>query len=129
MIVVLAGSMAFADKMDEVRGVLEGLGAQVTYPHDGGDVSPAAIRRYNDEALERIRQADVLLVVNERKHDIDGYIGANTLVEIGMAYALLTPVYLLNSYDEAQPNATELAGLIDGIVGDDIEAWLKDASK
>lgn len=129
MIIVLAGSMAFADKMDEVRRTLEQNGVQVTYPNDGGDLSPAAIRRYNEEARIRIEQADVLLVVNERKHGIDGYVGANTLVEIGMAYAFNAPIYMLNQYDAAQPNATELAGLIDGIVGDDITLWLKEATK
>ena len=129
MRIVLAGSMAFARKMDEVRHVFEQSGVQVTYPHDGGDLSPEAIRRYNNEARARIEEADILLVVNERKHDIEGYVGANTLVEIGMAYALHTPIYVLNQYDTAQPNATELAGLIDGIVGDDITTWLKEAMK
>lgn len=129
MIIVLAGSMAFADKMAEVRRTLEMQNIQVTYPHDGGDVSPAAIRRYNDDARTRIEQADVLVVVNERKHDVDGYVGANTLVEIGMAYALRTPIYLLNQYDATQPNAIELAGLIDGIVDKDIAAWLKEVTR
>ena len=129
MIIVLAGSMAFADKMEEIRQILETNGAEVTYPHDGSDLTPEAVRRYNDEARARIEQADSLLVVNERKHDIEGYVGANTLVEIGMAYALHTPIYVLNPYDTIQSNATELAGLIDGVVGEDVERWLKEVMK
>lgn len=127
--IALAGSMAFMARMAEVRDILATQGAIVTHPHDGADLSPQAIRRYNDEARARIEQADALLVVNERKHDIDGYVGANTLVEIGMAYALHTPIYLLNQYDKMQSNAIELAGLIDGVVSGDLTAWLEDVAK
>lgn len=126
MNVVLAGSMSFASKMNEVKTQLEGADNVATMPIDGGDLTPDAIRGYNDAALERIRNADFLIVINEKKHDIEGYVGANTLVEIGMAYALNTPIYLLNKYDTEQANAVELAGLIDGIIDKDVTDWLED---
>lgn len=127
MNIVLAGSMAFAEKMQSLKEQFENAGSVVALPQDGGDMSPAAIRGYNNAALKRITDADVLIVVNESKHNISGYVGANTLVEIGMAFALHKPVYLLNQYDHSQPNAVELAGLVDGIVGENIEKWLKEA--
>lgn len=129
MNIVLAGSMAFVEKMQLLKEQFEKNGSVVTLPQDGGDMSPTAIRGYNDTALKRIVDADALVVVNETKHDVSGYVGANTLVEIGMAFALHKPVYVLNDYDRTQPNAVELAGLVDGIVGEDIEKWLKEAMK
>lgn len=129
MKIVLAGSMAFINRMQNIRDKLDDYGAIVTLPDDSDGLSTQSIRVYNDAARARIEDADILLVVNDRKHDIDGYVGTNTLIEIGMAYALQTPIYLLNAYDNNQPSAVELAGLIDGIVGEDIEQWLEKVSQ
>lgn len=129
MKIVLAGSMAFFETMQLLSAKLESLGHSVKLPSLEDDLSPVAIRRYNENAVVRIAWADTLVVVNEKKHSVDGYVGANTLVEIGMAYALKKPIYLLNQYDHTQPNAIELAGLTEGIIGANMNEWLDSLKK
>lgn len=129
MRIALVGSMAFADVMSAVRDSLQALGATVTTPIGGGDVSPKAELRYNVVARTNINESDAILVINETKHGIHGYVGANALIEIGMAFAFHKQIYLLNPYDDLQPNAIELAGLTDGIAGDDINVWFQSIKK
>lgn len=129
MTIVLAGSMLFLEKMKSLKQSFELHGIGVTLPCDGKDDSAKAIRGYNEAALERLQNAEVLLVVNEEKRGISGYIGSNTLIEIGMAFALHKPIYLLHEYDIAQDCADELAALVDGVVGDDSETWLREVMK
>ncbi len=127
MNIVLAGSMIFFEKMQLIKQQLEANGAIVTMPSVGNNPSPRAIRGFNHDAVERLKNGDVLLAVNEEKRGVKGYVGSNTLIEIGMAFALGKQVHLLNDYDKSQACADELDALVDGIVGKDIEKWLKEA--
>lgn len=125
MNVVLAGSMLFIGKMQSLKQQLEDLGCAVTLPIDEDGANNLTLRQYNEAALERLKAADVLLVVNEDSKGIMGRVGSNTLIEIGMAFALKKPIYLLNNYDASQDCASELAGLTNGIVGSDSKKWLE----
>lgn len=117
MKIAIVGSITFEDRIQSIRRELEESGFSVWAPIDGNDTSPEAMRRYNQTSRDNIGSSHAVLVVNERKHDIDGYIGANVLIEIGIAYALHKPTYLLNDYDKDQSNATELAALTEGVIG------------
>lgn len=46
--------------------------------------------------IKEVEKADAILVINNRKHDIEGYIGGNTLIEMAIAFYLKKPVYLLH---------------------------------
>lgn len=46
------------------------------------------------EHLPHIEWADAVLVVNQTKKEIKGYIGANTLIELGIAFYLKKRLYL-----------------------------------
>lgn len=50
--------------------------------------------------FEKIVWGDAILVLNYAKNNIDGYIGANTLIEMGLALHLDKPIYLLNPIPE-----------------------------
>jgi nucleoside 2-deoxyribosyltransferase len=50
------------------------------------------IKRY----YKIIQNADAVLVLNFDKNDIKNYIGGNTFLEMGFAYVLNKPIYLLN---------------------------------
>ncbi len=47
--------------------------------------------------FEKIKQVDAILVLNYEKKGIVGYIGSNTLMEIGIAFYLGKEIYILNS--------------------------------
>ncbi len=74
------------------------------------DQKRAQKKIYIDAHLEKIKNSQAIFVVNEPKHGIEGYIGANTLMEIAFAYALGKPVFLLNPLGP-QPCQDELLGL------------------
>ena len=59
------------------------------------------LRVWNNQKLlpthfDKITWADVILVTNYDKNNITGYIGGNTLMEMGVAFFLNKPIYLLN---------------------------------
>ncbi len=50
---------------------------------------------YLTDYFDEIRRSDAVIIANYEKHEIDGYIGANTLMEAACGHALRKPVYLL----------------------------------
>lgn len=52
------------------------------------------------EHFEKIIQGDVVLIVNEEKNGVAGYIGGNTLMEMALAFHYKKPLYLLNQIPE-----------------------------
>lgn len=101
MQIMICGSMQFAKKMLQVKKSLEELGFTVRVPCD--------IQKFIDEPnfstdnhekdykhclendviktdMKSVVESDAILVLNYPKHNIEGYIGASTLMEIGLAY-------------------------------------------
>jgi hypothetical protein len=124
MKITLCGSIAFIDEMDAIRKELELTEFEVKLPPleiaDGsGKMIPVkeyyAIRKSaadDDEWVwkkkaEAIRNhfdkvvwADAVLVCNYDRNGTVGYIGANTLLEMGLAFHLKKPIYLLHPIPE-----------------------------
>jgi len=118
--ITLCGSIAFYAEMERVAAELQKRGFEVKLPPttvkdgSGADIPVAeyyAIRKAKDatgdwiwkrkaEAMRahfaKIEWADVILVVNPEKNGVPGYIGANTLLEMGLAFHLEKPIYLLH---------------------------------
>jgi len=119
MKITICGSIAFYDKMLEARVALEDFGHDVRLPpHEIKDENGAmiSVQEYyvqrkaattdtgwiwdrKAEAIaahfEKVAWADAVLVTNYDKNDIPGYIGGNTLMEMGVAFFLRKPIYLL----------------------------------
>ncbi|HEY4518586.1 MAG TPA: hypothetical protein VJG48_03120, partial [Candidatus Paceibacterota bacterium] len=51
------------------------------------------------------------LVINEPKREIDGYIGGNTLIEIGVAFYLRKQIYISNPVSSALSYKQEIMGI------------------
>lgn len=54
---------------------------------------------------EKIKQYDAVLVVNPEKRGITGYIGGNTLMEMGFGYVLNKQIYVLYPLPDMQYRA------------------------
>ncbi len=118
--IALCGSMVFYPRMKEIAASLEKGGWKVFLPEsEEGKLNYAELpldqkraqkKIYIDAHLEKIKNSQAILVVNEPKHGVEGYIGANTLMEIAFAYALGKTVFLLNPLGP-QPCQDELLGL------------------
>jgi len=124
MKITICGSIAFFPEMLETKAKLEELGHEVKLPptevpDENGQMIPVAkfyelrktitdenswIWQRKAEAMhnhfDKVEWADVILVLNYEKNGIAGYIGANTLMEIGLAFYLRKPIYLLNAFSE-----------------------------
>ncbi len=83
------------------------------------------IRSHFDE----ITAGDVLLVVNDTKHGIDGYIGPNVLMEMSLAWYQQKPLYLLNPFPEDSPFQEEIKGMAPTIIHGNLDLLLAPLAK
>lgn len=119
MKITICGSMALIDQMHEIGDRLKQLGHQVRIPEveikdpSGNTLSQKDydlvrknatendtwIWEINREAMRdhfvKITWADAILVPNFEKNGVPGYIGPNTLMEMGLALFLNKKIYLL----------------------------------
>lgn len=124
MKITICGSIAFFAEMLETKTALEEKGHEVKLPptevaDEQGKMIPVAryyelrktitdenswVWQRKEEAMrahfDKVAWADIVLVLNYDKKGIAGYIGANTLIEMGLALYLRKPIYLLNPIPE-----------------------------
>lgn len=114
--VVICGSMQFYEEMVLCRKILAEKGINAIIPKEEADIIDACTedefrifkRKVSSAYLKKIREKDTMaiLVYNGEKRGIPNYIGANTLVEIAMAFTWNRRIYLYN--DIYTPLADEL---------------------
>ncbi|MFH1575883.1 MAG: hypothetical protein ABIB55_02995 [Candidatus Nealsonbacteria bacterium] len=124
MKITLCGSIAFYNGMLKTKTNLEKIGHEVELPpsqvEDGdGNQIPASeyykIRKISSDNdgwvwdrkewairkhFNKIASSDAILVTNYEKNSVKGYVGGNTLMEIGLAFYLKKKIYLLNEIPE-----------------------------
>jgi len=61
--------------------------------------------------FEEIEKADAILVVNDEKNGKAGYIGANVLMEMALAFWLKLPIYVLNPIEPDTPYVEEVIAM------------------
>jgi hypothetical protein len=134
MEITICGSIAFYEKMLEVKKKLEAINHKVKLPPheiegENGEMMPvkeyyqkrkaaadndAWIWDRKEEAMrrhfEKVASSDAILVLNYDKNNIRGYIGPNTLMEMGLAFFLKKKIYLLNQIPEL-PYKEEVLGM------------------
>lgn len=143
MKITICGSIAFYKEMEETRAALEKLGHEVKLPpsrFNNGVGQPISASQYyeirktssdnegwvwdrKEEAMKRhfdkVVWSDAILVLNYDKNNIAGYVGANTLMEMGLAMHLNKKIYLLNPIPEISYKE-EILGAKPVIVGGDL---------
>lgn len=127
--ICICGSMAFIDEMEAIAEVLRKAGYAVATPvreessTNWNSLSEAESlarkKHYIDGHLATIKQSDLVLLANYSKNGIDGYIGANSLMEAAFAYALGVPVAYLKAIGE-QPCRLEALSISQTVVGEDV---------
>ena len=108
--IALCSSMQFKKEIKAAAATLESLGWIVFTPELSEksasylQLSPAELRSMKQTFIqnhfERIKQSDAVLILNYEKKGIPGYIGSNTLMEIGVAFSLGKAIYILNPLAE-----------------------------
>ncbi len=119
--VTICGSMAHQEKFAAVAQTLEAAGLRVRVPaaEDNVDWSSLAKEQvlakkkdYMDRHFANIARSRAVLVCNYEKNNEPGYIGANTLMEMAVAYVSGVPIYLLEKPDGGALEVAALGGIV-----------------
>ena len=109
MRITICGSMTFHSEMEKIGQQLRKNGHDVKVPLLRIDVKEKADAI--DDHFAKVAWSDAILVVNYPKHEIDGYVGGNTLMEIAVAYYLKKKIYLLLPVSYKLPYKEEILGM------------------
>lgn len=110
MKIVVCGSMTASKEMIAAEEKLKELGHEVVLPeftheyaamdtHDAMHTESAKNKVEYDLIkgyFEKIKNSDAVLVANVERKGIAGYIGGNSFLEMGFAFVLEKPIYLLH---------------------------------
>ncbi len=137
--VTICGSMAHQEKFTAAARTLEAAGLRVRVPAIEENVdwlsftedqALAKKKDYMDRHFANIARSRAVLVCNYEKNNEPGYIGANTLMEMAVAYVSGVPIYLLEKPDGSiNSKALEVAALGGIVLPDGDVAGLIDVLK
>ncbi len=144
MKITICGSMIFVEEMVKTREALLSLGHEVEMPPthilaDTGELIPVVeyyqlrktITDPNSWVWDRKGQAirdhfntivwsDAMLVLNHDKNDVPGYVGVNTIMEMGLAFHLRKPIFLWKDVPNL-PYQEEIRGMKPIIINADLQ--------
>lgn len=123
MKIIICGSISASEEMLRVKLQLEQMGHEVEIPEgvkneslrSGPDANPsdrAKVKIDNDlirEYFEKMKSYEAVLIVNPDKNGVKGYIGGNTLLEMGFAHVLHRKLYCLYGIPDMQYTSEILA--------------------
>lgn len=137
--VVLCSSADFYRHVIELADQLQARGLTAVVPHNArrmaetGDYDASHYKTWYADAsdfakkadfmrrhFDEVAKGDAILVVNDTKHGVDGYIGSNVLLEMGLAFYLKKLIFILNPVDKSQPNYEEVYGMAPVFLNGDI---------
>lgn len=110
MKIIICGSMTASKEMIATEKELKKLGHEIILPeftHDYAAMdtfdkmhSESAKNKVEHDLIrgyfEKIKNSDAMLVANVERKGVKGYIGGNTFLEMGFAFVLNKPIYLLH---------------------------------
>ncbi len=103
MKITIIGNMSFIEKFKEAKEILEQRGNEVIVPEKNPmpePIPPSVKRKAMEKFNGNLKQSDAILVMNYTKDGKENHIGANTLMEIGMAFILNKKIFVLNPFPE-----------------------------
>ncbi len=139
--VVLCSSAAFYEHTNQLADEIDKMpGFKAVVPHNAAemrkknDYNVEAVKTWYDNPkdfkrkteymrwhFEEVEKADVILVVNDEKHGVAGYVGPNVLLEMGLAFYLHKPIYVLNPVSKEMPTYEEVIGMGSVFINGDLK--------
>lgn len=128
MKITICGSVTFMTEMENHKKELEQLGFEEAFIPEGFGSTELSAREIKDrltlqedsqrkidhDLIRRhfnlIIKSDCILVANYEKKGIENYIGGNTFLEMGYAFVLGKPIFVLNPLPDTS-YITELNGM------------------
>lgn len=150
MKITICGSIGFYKDMENIRDELVKRGFKVKIPElalevpreygsgkkvyfgkyieeNGGiDSFPAGHKIWDlkegaiNDHYQKIDWADAILVINSEKRGIKGYVGGNTLIEIGVAFYNKKKIFILNDVSPELTYKQEILGMKPTILAGDL---------
>jgi len=150
MKITICGSIGFYAEMESVRDQLIKLDHEVKIPElvlevpkefgsgkkvyfgqfvqeNGGiDAFPVGHKIWDlkegaiNDHFEKIVWSEAVLIVNMEKRGILGYVGGNTLIEVGVAFYLKKKIYILNPVSSELSYKQEILGMKPAILNGDL---------
>lgn len=124
--ITLCSSMTFYPDVLKVGEKLEAKGWTVLYPESlqimkqKNNFDPKEFRKHitaKDKGrfiklhFDKIEKSNAILIVNKTKNGIRGYIGANAMMEAGIAFNRKIKIYLLHPYSKTHPFYDEISAM------------------
>jgi nucleoside 2-deoxyribosyltransferase len=144
--IVICSSASFYEHVNQVAAELRERGFEVVVPSSAekmaktGDYDVTKHKTWYDkpadferkaalmhEHFDKVATGGITLVVNDEKKGVKGYIGPNALMEMGLAFHLQKPIYVLNNVDKDMPVYEEVIGMGSIILDGDITKLSKPA--
>lgn len=133
MNIALCHSMQYAEKAKEIQQQFAQLGHSA-FPskfnesfiglNDEEKETLKLKQKYEQDAIrehwDTIQNCDVVLVLNYDKHGVENYIGGNAFLEMGFAYILRKPIFLLNPIPHMPYYETEIIAMKPVVINGDI---------
>lgn len=129
-VIVLVSSITFYKQVIAIKHELESLGLKVIVPKLASQMEKSGdyrLKSYMDtfyqgdfikgkgrairEHFQQIEVSDAILVVNNTKHAVKGYIGPNVLMEMAIAFHLKLPIFIYNSTPKKFPFSDEISAM------------------
>lgn len=128
-VIALCASADFFRDVIEVKKQLVKLGFSVLMPHGAIIMQRTGNYRVSDlktwfkdndytsktafinDHLKKIARSHAVLVINNNKRSIEGYIGGNTLIEMAIAHYLKKKIFIMNPVSNALSYYEEVLGL------------------
>ncbi len=124
--ITLCSSSAFFDKLALIKETLVSRSHTVYFPHvwDWTQNSENEIAKVQHDLIKRhflnIENSDAVYIANFDKKGIPNYIGGNTLLEMGKAFDMDLPIFLMNDIPD-MPYSEEIRAMQPQVIGSDWE--------
>ena len=128
--ITVCSSAAFYEHVNQIADELEKKGYKVLVPQNAikmreqGDYTVEVHktwydnpedfhkkRKFMDDHFKEVEKCDAVLIVNDEKRGIAGYIGPNGLMEMALGYYLKKPIYVLNEVTKDNSVYEEVLGM------------------
>lgn len=142
--ITICASAAFYEQVVAVQAQLKKAGFEVLIPdtakkmQQSGNFDVAHYKPWHTNTADyhqkaalirghfaKVAQGDAVLVLNYDKHGIKNYVGGNVLIEMGLAFYLKKPIFMLNEAPENSPLKEEILGLEPTILHSNINAIIQ----
>ena len=106
------GKVTYFGGYIEEKGGIDSFGPD----HEIWDLKQSAI----DDHFKKMEWADAILIINYEKKGFEGYVGGNTLIEMGVGYYMKKPLYLLHSVSSELSYKVEILSMKPVILDGDL---------